>query len=55
MNCNNQTGIYGFHPQGANIVMADGAVRFVRSDIDIRLMYAIVSRNGGEIISYADF
>ena len=55
VNCNNQTGIYGFHPGGANIVMADGSAQFISQDIDVYVMYALVSRAGGEVIAREDF
>jgi prepilin-type N-terminal cleavage/methylation domain-containing protein/prepilin-type processing-associated H-X9-DG protein len=40
--------IYAFHTGGANALIADGSVRFLRSSTDIRVLAALVSRNGGE-------
>ena len=40
--------IYAFHTGGANTLIADGSVRFLRSSTDIRVLAALVSRNGGE-------
>ena len=40
--------IYAFHTGGANTLNADGSVRFLRSNTDIRVLAALVSRNGGE-------
>ncbi len=40
--------IYAFHTGGANALLADGSVRFLRSSTDIRVLAALVSRNGGE-------
>lgn len=49
VNCNNQQGIYAFHPAGANAVMCDGAVRFISSkDQNVDLIIALHTRNGGE-------
>lgn len=52
MNCNNQQGdVYSFHIGGANIVFADGHVKFVSQNIDMNLFVAMVTRGGGEVIS----
>src|SRR5205823_265485 len=48
MNCNNQD-VYSFHPRGANILFADGHVKFVGADIDIREFAKLVTRTGGEV------
>ena len=40
--------IYAFHTGGANTLRADGSVTFLRSSTDIRILAALVSRNGGE-------
>lgn len=52
INCNNQQGIYAFHPDGANAVFLDGAVHFLAKGIDPRVLYAMVSRSRGEIVDY---
>jgi prepilin-type N-terminal cleavage/methylation domain-containing protein/prepilin-type processing-associated H-X9-DG protein len=47
-------GIYGlssFHPGGANVTMADGSVRFLKDSTNINTVWALGSRNGGEIVS----
>ncbi len=41
----------GDHQGGVNVVMADGAVRFVANGIDLSVWRAIGSRNGGEVVS----
>ncbi len=38
----------GYHPGGANVLMADGSVRFVRETIDPRVFEAISTIAGGE-------
>jgi len=47
-------GMYGlssYHPGGGNIAMADGSVRFLKSSTDARVVWAIGSRAGSEVIS----
>jgi prepilin-type N-terminal cleavage/methylation domain-containing protein/prepilin-type processing-associated H-X9-DG protein len=39
------------HPGGANILMADGSVRFVKSSIAINTWWQLGTRDGGEIVS----
>jgi prepilin-type processing-associated H-X9-DG protein len=55
VNCTNDREVYGFHPAGANIVLADGSVRLLRAEIEIRVFAALVTRAGGEVVSAADF
>ncbi|MCX7665148.1 MAG: DUF1559 domain-containing protein [Gemmataceae bacterium] len=43
--------IYAFHTGGANALFADGSVRFLRSSLSIRVLAALVTRNGGEPIT----
>lgn len=38
------------HPGGANLLLCDGAVRFVGNDIDIDVWHALGSRSGGEVM-----
>jgi len=40
--------IYGFHPGGANVVLGDGAVRFVSQNILLQTLAPLVTRAGGE-------
>jgi len=49
INCNNQD-VYSFHPGGANILFADGHVRFVSAGIDVREFVKMVTRSGGEVV-----
>ena len=51
INCTNSREVYSFHPGGANVLMADGSVRFLRAGIDIRIFARLVTRAGGEIVS----
>jgi prepilin-type N-terminal cleavage/methylation domain-containing protein len=50
INCSNYKEIYSFHSAGANVVLADGGVRFLRADINIGVLAALVTRSGGEAI-----
>jgi len=54
INCSNDYGLYAFHPAGANVVLADGSVRFLAATIDIRGLGALLTRSGGETTS-ADY
>jgi prepilin-type processing-associated H-X9-DG protein len=55
VNCTNNGEVYSFHPGGANVAMADGSLRFVRAGIDIRVLSALITRAGGEVISSNDY
>jgi prepilin-type processing-associated H-X9-DG protein len=39
------------HPGGANTLLADGSVRFVKDSTSIPTWRALGSRNGGEVVS----
>ena len=51
VNCSNDYGLYSFHSGGANVLMADGSVRFVTASVNIRTLAAQVTYNGGEVVS----
>lgn len=51
VNCTNNNEIFSFHPGGANVGMADGSVRFLKSQVPIRIAAALTTRQGGEITS----
>ena len=55
VNCSNNREIYSFHPGGANVAMADGSVRFLKVGLDIRILAALVTRAGREVVSESDF
>jgi prepilin-type N-terminal cleavage/methylation domain-containing protein/prepilin-type processing-associated H-X9-DG protein len=48
VNCTNNRELYSFHPGGANAVYADGSVHFLAAGIDIGVLAALVTRDGGE-------
>jgi prepilin-type N-terminal cleavage/methylation domain-containing protein/prepilin-type processing-associated H-X9-DG protein len=39
------------HPDGVNVCMADGSVRFFKSSVNLATWRAVGTRNGGEVIS----
>jgi prepilin-type N-terminal cleavage/methylation domain-containing protein/prepilin-type processing-associated H-X9-DG protein len=56
MNCNNLGGdIYSFHSGGANVVFADGSVRFVRDTITLPTLAALVTKAGGEVVDPSSY
>jgi prepilin-type processing-associated H-X9-DG protein len=54
VNCTNDREVYSFHPGGANVVFADGSVRFLRANLDIRVLARLATRAGGEVVSGGD-
>lgn len=44
VNCTNRNEIYAFHPGGANVAFGDGSVRFLERSIDVKFVYAMVTR-----------
>lgn len=54
VNCNNWFGIYGFHQQGANVLMCDGSVRFMSPKIDPLTFAYLTLRDDGHVISDRD-
>ena len=51
VNCVNDKEIYGFHPGGAMVVMADGSVRFLRSSIKLDSVLQLLTRDRGEVLN----
>lgn len=60
VNCANQASIYSFHPGGANVLMCDGSVQWVRAGMSQEMFVAMVSVadsevvSGGEVITFPD-
>jgi prepilin-type N-terminal cleavage/methylation domain-containing protein/prepilin-type processing-associated H-X9-DG protein len=46
MNCTNGDEIYSFHPGGVQVAMGDGSVRFLSSVTPLRIVAALISREG---------
>jgi prepilin-type processing-associated H-X9-DG protein len=51
VNCINNKEIYAFHPGGANILMCDGSVRFLKQNVHIDVILQMLTRDRGEVIS----
>jgi prepilin-type processing-associated H-X9-DG protein len=51
----NAVGFGSYHPGGANFALADGSVRFVKGSTDYRVLGALGTRAGGEVVSASDF
>jgi prepilin-type N-terminal cleavage/methylation domain-containing protein/prepilin-type processing-associated H-X9-DG protein len=51
VNCINDKEIYAFHPGGANILMCDGSVRFLKATVHIDVVLQLLTRDRGEINS----
>jgi prepilin-type N-terminal cleavage/methylation domain-containing protein/prepilin-type processing-associated H-X9-DG protein len=49
--CPGMFGMSSFHPGGANVAMADGSVRFLKSSAAMNVVWGLGSRNGGEVVS----
>ena len=50
INCTNDRQPYGCHPGGCNFLFADGSVHFVPSGMSIRVLAALATRAGGEVL-----
>jgi prepilin-type N-terminal cleavage/methylation domain-containing protein/prepilin-type processing-associated H-X9-DG protein len=50
--CSNDSEIFAFHTGGGNVCFGDGSVRFVRNDLTMNQMQALLSRAGGEVINF---
>src|SRR5262249_17421246 len=55
LNCNNDREVYSFHPGGANAVFADGSVHFLKAGMAVRVLAALVTRAGGEVVTESEF
>jgi prepilin-type processing-associated H-X9-DG protein len=51
INCTNNREPFSFHPAGINVVFADGSVRFLQEDMDIRNFARLVTRAGEEVVT----
>lgn len=44
-------GMSSYHPGGANVLMCDGSVKFLKDSVNMNTLWAIGSRSGGEVVS----
>ncbi len=51
VNCTNNHEAFAFHKVGANLLFADGSVRFVQEGVTIRVFAGLVTRSGREAVS----
>ncbi|MBP9773323.1 MAG: DUF1559 domain-containing protein [Candidatus Peribacteraceae bacterium] len=49
--CGPNNEIFAFHPGGANVLMMDGSVRFAKETMAGNVLRALITKNGGEVIS----
>ena len=52
LNCSNDSEMFSFHTGGCNNCFGDGSVRFLSNGITMSQMQALLSRAGGEVISF---
>jgi prepilin-type processing-associated H-X9-DG protein len=50
VNCSNESDVYSFHVDGANVLMADGSVRFLSRGVTPAVLVYLVTAQGGEVI-----
>ncbi len=43
--------IGGFSPDGTNVLIGDGSVRYIKKTIGPAVMKALITRDGGEVVS----
>jgi prepilin-type N-terminal cleavage/methylation domain-containing protein/prepilin-type processing-associated H-X9-DG protein len=46
---------YAFHPGGANVLLGDGSVRFLKETLSMRVFGALVTRGGSEVVSQDEY
>ena len=51
VNETNQQGLYSFHDAGANVALADGSIRLLRTSIDSEVLHGLATKAGREIVS----
>jgi prepilin-type N-terminal cleavage/methylation domain-containing protein/prepilin-type processing-associated H-X9-DG protein len=44
-----------YHPGGANVALADGSVRFVKSSTSIQVMWSLGSKAGGDVVAASQY
>lgn len=55
VNCNNNDEVYGFHPAGAQILLADGSVRMIKANLSINILIPLITRNRGEVVQHDQY
>lgn len=52
VNETNSTGIFSFHPGGANVALGDGSVRFLTDSTAPAILKALATRAGSEVVDF---
>ena len=47
--------LFGQQPKGTSILLGDGAVRFLKETVTPKILQALLTRNGGEVIGRDDY
>jgi prepilin-type N-terminal cleavage/methylation domain-containing protein/prepilin-type processing-associated H-X9-DG protein len=55
LNCTNDRQPYSFHSGGCNFLFADGSVHFLQAGLSIRVLAALATRAGGEVVCTGDW
>jgi prepilin-type N-terminal cleavage/methylation domain-containing protein/prepilin-type processing-associated H-X9-DG protein len=55
LDCPGSYGLSSFHPGGGNVAMADGSVKFLKSSTTPSIVWALGSRDQGEVLSSDSF
>jgi prepilin-type N-terminal cleavage/methylation domain-containing protein/prepilin-type processing-associated H-X9-DG protein len=50
--CSNDSEIFAFHTGGSNMAFGDGSVRFVRAELTLGQVAALLSRAGEEVVAF---
>ena len=51
VNCANAEGIYSFHPGGAGVLLGDGSVQFITTNIPVQNVYRMINPADGEVVT----
>lgn len=55
INCTNNSEAYSFHPGGMNTLFADNSIQFLGEEMSVKVYAALITRDGGEIVSPDSF
>jgi prepilin-type processing-associated H-X9-DG protein len=48
-------GLSSYHPGGCNVLMCDGSVKFLKDSTNMQTVWALGSRNQGEVIDASSY
>lgn len=54
VNCGPNEETFSFHPAGANVALCDGSIHFINATVTADVFAALMSKNGGEVVSIND-